>query len=172
LRALQSVSNPDEEDFIFRGFNGRLIAKNPGKTSPLVLAIKYPQYMRYLSLWFGGILGFTPEEFKAQYGSQSGRIGAASAASNAGIPVELWGQHGDWASFKSQKRYMKRDVESLLSVSKAAMSMPITPVQALELTFGIRDDDSTATTFDVLDDSIPFTKGVPNDAFRWLEELS
>jgi len=62
--------------------------------------------MRYLSLWFGGILGRTPEEFKGQYGSQSGGIGSASAVSNAGIPVELWGQHGDWASFKSKKRYM------------------------------------------------------------------
>ena len=50
--------------------------------------------------------------------------------------------------------------------------MPITPVQPLELTFDIRNDDSTATTFDVLDESIPFTEGVPTDAFRWLEELS
>ena len=59
--------------------------------------------MRYLSLWFEGILGLTREEFKGQYGSQSSRIGSASAASNVGIPVELWGQHGDWAYFKSQK---------------------------------------------------------------------
>ncbi len=79
------------------------MAKNPGKTSPMVMAIKYAQYMRYLSLWFGGILGLTPEECKGQYGSQSGRIGSASAASNACIPVELWGQHDDWASFKSKK---------------------------------------------------------------------
>ena len=79
------------------------MAKNPGKTTPMVRAIKYAQYMRYLSLWFGGILGLTPEGFKGQYESQSGRIGSASAAFNAGIPVELWGQHGDWASFKSQK---------------------------------------------------------------------
>ncbi len=67
------------------------MAKSLGKTTPMVMAIKYAQYMRYLSLWFGGILGLTPEEFKGQYGSQSGRIGSALAASNAGIPVELWG---------------------------------------------------------------------------------
>ncbi len=89
---------------MFRGFNGRLVAKNPGKTTTMVIAIKYAQYMRYLSYWFGSILGLTPEEFKGQYSPQSGRIGSASAMSNAGIPVELWGQHGDWASFKSQKR--------------------------------------------------------------------
>ena len=48
LRALQSVSNPQGDDFIFRGFNDRLVAKNPDKTTPMVFAIKYAQYMRYL----------------------------------------------------------------------------------------------------------------------------
>jgi hypothetical protein len=135
------------DDYIFRGFNGRLVTKNPGKTTPMVMAIKYAQYMRYLFLWFGDIFGPTPKEFKGQYGSQSGRTGPASASSYAGIPVELWGQHGDWASFKSQKRYMKRDVESLLSVSKEAMSIPTTLNQPLELTFDIRDDEITSITF-------------------------
>jgi hypothetical protein len=125
--------NPEGDDFIFRSFNGRLVAKNPGKTTPMVMAIKYAQYMRYLSLWFGGILGLTPEEFKV-HGSQSGRIDSASATSNAGIPVELCVQHGEMASFKSKKRYMKRDVESLLSVSKAVMSTPTTLNKPLELT--------------------------------------
>jgi hypothetical protein len=138
----------------------------------MVLAIKYAQYMRYLSLWFGVILGLTPEEFKSQYGSQSSRIGSTSRASNAGIPVELWGQHGDWAWFKSQKRYMKRDVESLLSVSTAAMITPTTSSRPLELTLDIRDDESSSTIFDVLDDSIPVVKGVPTNTFRWMEELS
>ena len=59
--------------------------------------------MRCFSIWFGGVLGLFVEEFRAQYGSQSSRIGFASDASNVDIPVELWGQHGDWASFKSQK---------------------------------------------------------------------
>ena len=92
-----------QKEIFFRGFNDRLVAKNPGKTTPMVMAIKYAQYMRYLFLWFRGLLGLTPEELKGQYSSQSCRIGSASAASNAGIPVELWGQHGDWASFKITK---------------------------------------------------------------------
>jgi hypothetical protein len=108
----------------------------------------------------------SPEEFKDQYGPQSGRIGSASAAPNVVIPLELLGQHGDWASFKNQKRYMKRDVESLLFVSKAAMSIPITLNQPLELKFDNRDDESTFTTFDVLDDSIPIVEGVPTTTFR------
>ena len=89
LCALQSVSNSKGDDLIFRGFNGRLVAKNPGKTTPMVTAIKYAQYMRYLSLWFGGIFGLSPEKFKDQYGPQSGHIGSTSAASNVGFPVEL-----------------------------------------------------------------------------------
>jgi hypothetical protein len=77
-----------------------------------------------LSLWFGEVLGISAQEFNSQYGSQSGRSGAASAASNANIYLELWGQHGDWASFKSQKRYMKKDVKALLPVSLAAINVP------------------------------------------------
>jgi integrase len=69
LRALQSVSNSEGDGFIFRYFNGRLVATNPGKTTPMVMTIKYAQYMRYLSLWFGGILGLTPRELKGPYGS-------------------------------------------------------------------------------------------------------
>ena len=69
------------------------------------------------------------------------------------------------------KRYMKRDVESLLSASKAAMNIPIMN-ELLALHFDIRDDESTSTTFDVLDDSIPIVEGVPTNTFRWLEELS
>ncbi len=67
---------------------------------------------------------------------------------------------------------MKWDVESLLSVSKAAMITPTNSSQPLELTFDIRDDESTSTIFDVLDDSIPIVEGVPTNTFRWMEELS
>jgi hypothetical protein len=59
-------------------------------------------------------------------------------ASHAGIPVELWDRHGEWASFKSQKRYMKRDVKSLLSISLAAMPLPLPIVNVpLALPFDI-----------------------------------
>ena len=66
---------------------------------------------------------------------------------------------------------MKRDVDFLLSVSKAAMKTPIMN-EPLALPFDILDDESTSTTFDVLDDSIPIVEGVPTNTFRWLEELS
>jgi hypothetical protein len=66
---------------------------------------------------------------------------------------------------------MKHDVESLLSVFKAAMKLPIINVP-LALLFDIRDDESTSTTFDVMDDSNPIVEGVPTNTFRWLEELS
>jgi hypothetical protein len=54
--------------------------------------------------------------------------------------VEIWGQHGDWAFLKSQKWYIKHDGESLLSVSKAAIKLPIMNVP-LALPFDIRDDE-------------------------------
>jgi hypothetical protein len=67
---------------------------------------------------------------------------------------------------------MKRDVQSLLSVSKAVMSTPTSSGKPLELTFDIRDDESSSTIFDEVDDSIPITEGVPSNTFRWMEELS
>jgi hypothetical protein len=66
---------------------------------------------------------------------------------------------------------MKRDVESLLSVSKASMKLPIM-IEPLAIPYDIRDNESTSTTFDVLGDSIPIVEGVPIITFRWLEELS
>jgi len=66
---------------------------------------------------------------------------------------------------------MKRDVESLLSVCEAAMKLRIMN-EPLALPFDIRDDESTSTTFNVSDDSIPIVEGVPTKTFRYLEELS
>ncbi len=60
---------------IFFGFNGRLVAKNPQKRYLLNVPIKYTQYVRYLSPWFDEVLGISAQEFKDQYGSQSGRSG-------------------------------------------------------------------------------------------------
>jgi hypothetical protein len=109
----------------FCGFNCRLVAKNPQNTIPYDVPIKYDQYVRYyLSLWFGEVHGISTQEFESQYGSQSGRSGSALAASNADIDLKLWGQHGDWATFQSQKRYMKKYIKALLSVSLAAMKVP------------------------------------------------
>ena len=157
---------------IFCGFNGRLVAKSPNKTTPYAIPIKYDQYVRYLSLWFGEVLGMSTQDFKTQYGSQSGRSGGASAASNAGIPIELWGQHGDWASFKSQKRYMKKDIKSILSVSLAAMEAPSSNIDIpIDLTLDVRDDsgDSDSKNFD---DSIPSMDGIPANAFCWHGDTS
>ena len=66
---------------------------------------------------------------------------------------------------------MERNVESLLSYSKAAMKIPIMN-EPIKLPFDIRDDESTSNTFDVLDDSISIIEGVPTNAFPWLGELS
>ena len=71
------------------------VAKNPGRTAPGPEKISYDQILRFMSLWFSGVLGIPLALFKKQWATQSGRSGSASAAANAGIPAELWGQHGD-----------------------------------------------------------------------------
>jgi hypothetical protein len=103
-----------------------------------------------------------------------GRSGGASAASNADISVELIAQHGDWASFESQKRYMKKDIKSLLSVSLAAMELPSTSSKEdipIDVCLDVRDDsgESDSTAFD---DSIPSMDGIPINAFHWHGETS
>jgi hypothetical protein len=121
-----------------------------------------------LSLWFGEVLGISAQELKAQYGSQSGRSGDASAASNADIDLEFWGQHGDWASFNSQKRYMKKNVKTLLSISMAAMNVSSSTSLDVDkdIVLDARDDmdDSHYTHFD---DTIPSMDGIHVQAFHW-----
>ena len=94
----------------------------PGENGPRAYFHFLRPISKYLVLWFGASLELSPKEFSTIYGSQSSRSGAASATSNAGVPMELWGKHGDWKSLRSQKNYTKRDSEAILSVSRAAMT--------------------------------------------------
>ena len=64
LKDLDPKSSCDSSP-IFCGFNGRLVARNPQDTTPFDVPIKYTQYVRYLSLWFGEVLGISTQEFKA-----------------------------------------------------------------------------------------------------------
>ena len=95
LRELEIHTGGSEELYVFRGFNGKLVAKSPRTTAPGPSKITYDQYLRFLSLWFSGVMKITVQDFRKQFATQSGRSGGASAASNAGVPAELWGQHGD-----------------------------------------------------------------------------
>ena len=61
-----------------------------------------------MSLWFSGVMGVSVAAFRKQIATQSGRSGGASAASNGGVPAELWGQHGDKETLDAQKRYEER----------------------------------------------------------------
>ena len=97
------VTRGDGDDYIFRGFIGRCVITSPGRTVPGPNFFSYAQFSKYIALWFGASLGLSSKEFSIVYGSQSGRSGVASAASNAGVSMELWGQHGDWKSVKSKR---------------------------------------------------------------------
>jgi hypothetical protein len=60
------------------------------------------------------------------------------------------GHASDWASFKSQKRYMKKDVKARLSVSLTAMELACkSPINMeSDITLDARDDsgDSLVTS--------------------------
>ncbi len=92
MRELESFTGGSESLPVFRGFNGRLLAaKSPRLTAPGPKKITYDELLRFLSLWFSGVMGNTVAAFRKQLATQTGRIGGASAESNAGVPAELWG---------------------------------------------------------------------------------
>jgi hypothetical protein len=95
LRELQLCTGGAVYLHVIRGFNGRLVAKNPRATTPGQKKITYDQFLRFLSLWFGEVMSVSVAAFRKKFARQSGRSGGASAASNADVPAELWGQHGD-----------------------------------------------------------------------------
>jgi hypothetical protein len=184
LQQLRAYTGGAEDLHVFRGFNGRLVAKNPGKTAPGPDKITYDQMLRFMGLWFSGVMGIPLALFKKQWATQSGRSGSASAASNAGVPAEIWGQHGDWHSLDAQKVYMKTDKELLLSVSRAAMRLPevlMTPGRGVDVPAGappdagIEDEEDLrmaaepagAPLVDAADDLPPVVVGVPQGAFQW-----
>ncbi len=70
LRELDKLVESDPKSIRFRGFNDRLVANSSSKTLPYIEKIKYDKSLRYLSLWFGGVLGKSPKEFRKQFGTQ------------------------------------------------------------------------------------------------------
>ena len=147
------------------------MAKSPGKTQPYVEHIKYDQFLRYLSLWFSEVLGISSKDFCKQFGTQSGRSGGASAASNAGVGVEIWGHHGAWASWESQKCYMERDRASVLSVTIAILgygnaNVICAPEPDPRIDIRLESGDIVEIT-EGYDDVVTEVEGVPGGAFRW-----
>ncbi len=91
LLQLRAYAGGAEDLHVFRGFNGCLVAKNPGRTAPGPDKISYDKILQFMGLWFSGVLGTSVALFKKQWATQSGRRGSVSAVANAGIPAELWG---------------------------------------------------------------------------------
>jgi hypothetical protein len=97
-------------------------ARAPWLITPGV-PISYDRYRTCLSVGLGPFLTppLSPVDFLRRFGTQSARSGGASAAANAGIPFEVWGQHGGWRSRASQLVYMACDVPATLSTTLAIM---------------------------------------------------
>ncbi len=166
LEMLYVHTGRNEDAFVFRGFNGRLVKKSPERTSPGNACITYAQFSTFLALWFRGVPGIAPAEFQSRYGSRSGRSGGASSASNAGIPLELWGQHGDLKSAAAQRCYMQKDVPSILSVSRAAMGQRI-PVPAPHGALPQLLHNSCDLPSPPTEEVACSIEGVPEGSFAW-----
>ncbi len=108
-------------------------------------------------------MGFSVEAFRKQFSTKSGRSGDASAAANSDVPVELWGQHGDWKTMDAQKRYMKSNKTKLVSVSLAAMSLPTSLAPDVRTEGG----SAVAPLPAAGDDAPPGVVGVPKGTFSW-----
>jgi len=93
--------------------------------------------------------------------------------------MELWRQHEDLKSVKSQKNNMKRDPEAILSISRAAMTLvpaallgaPIlaSPMPPVAIRFGARTQAPTPPppTPGSLEEGPRFAERVPPGSFAW-----
>ncbi len=106
--------------------------------------------------------GLSVETFRKQFATQSGRSGGASAAANAIISTELWGQHGDFKTIDAQMRCMNTHPTRMLSVSWAAMGLLECP--APDEGIGGSGSNPPGAGEDIL---LPDVIGVPNGAFVW-----
>ena len=122
LQRLCTWTRSNSSDLLFQGFDGSLVRRSPERSTPIGSAITYPQFRRYLGLWFGPVLGLSPGAFLKVFGSQSGRSGGASAAANAGVPWERWGQLGSRQSDSAQRAYMQLSDENILGVSQTIIT--------------------------------------------------
>jgi hypothetical protein len=53
LEMIRRHTGESDDDFVFRGFNGRLVKESPERTSTGNECITYAQFSTCLSLWFG-----------------------------------------------------------------------------------------------------------------------
>ncbi len=140
-----------------------MVAKSPRTIAPGPKKITYDQFLRFISIWFSGVMGVSVAAFRKQFATPSSQSGGASAASNGGVSAELWGQHGDRKILDAQKRYMKCDKIRLLSVSRAAMRLPTGMSPDARTECGSAVDPPLVAG----DDAPPDVVGVPKGAFSW-----
>ncbi len=163
LRELQIYTGGSEDHNVFRGFNGRLVAKSPRTTPPGPKKITYDKFLCFMSLWFSRVMGLSVAAFWKQFITQSGRSGGAYAASNGGVPVEIWEQHGECKTLDAEKRYMKSVNTHLLSVSRAVVRLLTGLAPEVRTECGSAVDPPLVAG----DDAPPDVVGVPRGAFSW-----
>ena len=148
---------------MFCGFDGILVAKNLRATAPGSKKITYDQFLRFLSLWFSGVMGVSAPAFRKQLPRNPEGAVAASAASNAAVLAELWGHRGGWITCEAQKRYIKSDTTRCFSVSRVAKGPPKTPAPYVR----IECDAAEAPPELAEEEQTPDMVGVPSSASAW-----
>ena len=67
LRELKTYTGGSEGLNVFLGFNGRHVAKSPRSTTHGPKKIIYGQFLRFMSLWFSGVMGVSDAVFPKQF---------------------------------------------------------------------------------------------------------
>lgn len=104
---------PDSDEYIFRALSF-LKSCNKYKLRDRASPLSYTR-VREIVLEAFEAIGLK----RSDYGLHSLRAGGASAAANANINDRLFKRHGRWKSEKAKDGYIKDNVDSLLSVSRA-----------------------------------------------------
>ena len=100
------------EDYVFLDFP--LTVASDAMDAPVSQTkhIKYAKYRKALSRYMAHHVGaVNANDFLRQYGTKSVRVGGATAARSAGVPVDALQAHGGWKSDVSH-RYAVHDKQS------------------------------------------------------------
>ena len=126
LRELQNSTGEAVDLHVFRGFNGRLVAKNPRATAPSQKKITYGQFLRFLSLRFSGVMSVSAADFRKQFATQSGRGGGASLGFQCGRSGGVVGLSRSLKHLGGAYVLYEIDTTRLFSVLRVAMGPPKT----------------------------------------------
>ena len=104
---------------MFRSFDGRRVGPSYRTDVLSSVAITYPQCRMAFLRSVASATGRSVEEVTPMFGTQSCRIGGATAVASK-VDFRLFQQHGAWKSPKTAMRYVKDSVDTRLQPTRVA----------------------------------------------------